>query len=428
MSKQADVVIAGGGIAGCCVAAALASIGKRVLVVEAGLHVERRLAGELLHPPGIAALRELNLLRSPLVFGTPIEGMNVFCDASAVGHGTQLRYRAGTSGCSFRHEDLRDYLVARLREIPGVTYLRPARITGLRQRNDGPVLVTVEETSGNFEVDCEMLVGADGSASHVRRLSGIAACRQRLGTLSGYTVDEACLPVPELGHVFACSRAPVVAYRLGNGRARVVLDHPQDDENDADAVRDDVISSLPGHLGAQVAEQISAGNGRRCASYKVRVRHPAAGRVVLVGDAAGTCHPLTASGMTRAMKDAILLRRSLANCRPAEVERAILMYARARNSPERARQLLAAAMYRVMCARTPGALLLRNGMRAYWESGERRRTASMGLLSTDNERLGSILLQNAGVLFAALRGSSHPSFDCVCDAVSTIKGCLADAL
>src|SRR5262249_10925958 len=57
-----DVVVGGGGVAGCCAAAALSELGFRVLVVETGLDSSRRLAGELIHPPGVANMKALGLL------------------------------------------------------------------------------------------------------------------------------------------------------------------------------------------------------------------------------------------------------------------------------------------------------------------------------------------------------------------------------
>ena len=54
-----DAVVAGAGVAGSVAAAVLAGEGLSVLVVEPGQHAERRLAGELLHPPGLSGLRSL---------------------------------------------------------------------------------------------------------------------------------------------------------------------------------------------------------------------------------------------------------------------------------------------------------------------------------------------------------------------------------
>lgn len=54
---RVDVLIAGGGVAGAAAAAALSQLGLQVLVIEPGPAQGRRLAGELIHPPGIEGLR-----------------------------------------------------------------------------------------------------------------------------------------------------------------------------------------------------------------------------------------------------------------------------------------------------------------------------------------------------------------------------------
>src|SRR5262249_9570181 len=54
-----DVLIAGGGPAGCSAAAALSELGLRVLVADAGIDRTKQLAGELLHPSGVRDLERL---------------------------------------------------------------------------------------------------------------------------------------------------------------------------------------------------------------------------------------------------------------------------------------------------------------------------------------------------------------------------------
>jgi squalene monooxygenase len=54
-----------------------------VLVVEPGLNDDRRLAGELLHPPGVAGLAELGVLDS--LMNEPAVEVNEFCIFSRAG-------------------------------------------------------------------------------------------------------------------------------------------------------------------------------------------------------------------------------------------------------------------------------------------------------------------------------------------------------
>ena len=83
---QTDVIVAGGGIAGAAVTAALSEFGYRILIVEPGLDHSRRLAGELIHPPGVSNLKDLGL-RDCLeqAGGMPVKGFAV-----VTGSGTHL--------------------------------------------------------------------------------------------------------------------------------------------------------------------------------------------------------------------------------------------------------------------------------------------------------------------------------------------------
>ena len=78
MTVDVDAVIAGGGVAGTATAAALAALGWSVLIVEPGHHLERRLAGEWIHPIGVAGLARLGLLFPALDRGARLDGFAVY--------------------------------------------------------------------------------------------------------------------------------------------------------------------------------------------------------------------------------------------------------------------------------------------------------------------------------------------------------------
>src|SRR5690349_21937276 len=85
-----DVIIAGGGAAGVAMAAALVEFGYDVLIVEPGLDRARRLAGELIHPPGVANLNELGLLGCLEKSGaTSIQGFAVFDNSATPSDGSR---------------------------------------------------------------------------------------------------------------------------------------------------------------------------------------------------------------------------------------------------------------------------------------------------------------------------------------------------
>jgi len=74
-----DIAVIGAGPVGLVTAAAFARKGARVLLLEANAGASRRLAGEWLHPPGVEALRRLDLLPEEILAGHPAgRGFAVF--------------------------------------------------------------------------------------------------------------------------------------------------------------------------------------------------------------------------------------------------------------------------------------------------------------------------------------------------------------
>src|SRR5437870_15118 len=131
MPVSYNVIIAGGGISGAAAAAALAQHDWRVLVVEPGLDHTRRLAGELIHPPGTADLDDLGLLACLRDAGAvPIHGFAVFAGDSDV-----LRYDevAGlkNAGVAIEHGTMASALLHAVEKFPGVTVQRGARVTAV---------------------------------------------------------------------------------------------------------------------------------------------------------------------------------------------------------------------------------------------------------------------------------------------------------
>jgi flavin-dependent dehydrogenase len=140
-----------------------------------------------------------------------------------------------------------------------------------------------------------------------------------------------------------------------------------------------------------------------CTTYSVVPEAVGRGRVVLVGDAAGCCHPLTATGLSVSTRDALRLRSALHEA-GGDVEAAIRRYAWRRGGAERTRVALASALYRAFAGRTPEMRLLRHGILSFWKRSRRGRAASMALLSTHEGRMSIMALQYAHAVAYALVG------------------------
>jgi len=157
------------------------------------------------------------------------------------------------------------------------------------------------------------------------------------------------------------------------------------------------LHAIPEPLRSEVAKRLEQPGIVASVSYTAAVREITRGRLVLVGDAAGCCHPLTATGLTVCARDAVRLRDALRDT-DGDIDRALPRYAHGRRSPQRTRLVLARALYEVFCAQAPESRLMRDGLLEYWSGSCGGRAKSMALLSMEEDGLRSMLTEVAQVM------------------------------
>lgn len=391
-----DVVIGGGGVAGAVTAMALQQIGYEVLVVEPSLNDDRRLAGELLHPPGVAGLAELGVLNS--LMREPAVAVNGFCIFSeADKESIKLPYDVVPShrmpGLSLEHRLIRERLMQAVRGLPKVTVIGNARVVSVDQSGSSHVIVQVADSEDVTQYRCQLLVAADGASSPIRRLAGIAVHKRRIATIYGYRISSENLPECDYGFVFLGCRTPILVYPIGGDDARIMFDIPYDENrrpSPADCL--ELTAALPQNLRREVEHAIATQRRASAVIQEVSANCLASGRVVLIGDAAVTCHPLTATGMTMCITDALLLRDAIADW-PNDLRQALHFHQHRRRWRQVTRISLAEALRDVFCCNRSEMRVVRRGILKYWSESSAGRTASMALLSTADGRLLTLIRQ-----------------------------------
>lgn len=404
MPADVDIIIGGGGVAGTAAAAALHQLGYRILLVEPGQHDKLRLAGEVFHPPGVTGLAELGLL--PALLQAPLKRIKGFLVSSAAADGPSIRLpydevgAHGTSGLGLEHGVIRHQLLHAVGEL-GVTVLRGTRVIAIDQSDRSRVTVTVANGSATERYHCRLVVVADGAQSRIARSVGIGIHQRRISTLFGYRIATENLRDSDYGHVILGGPAPVLVYPISGTEARILFDVPHSSgrlPQSADCA--EIGSVLPAWL-RQAAERAIAAQSRMSVfASAVTIDRLVQDRVVLVGDAAGACHPLTASGMTRCVSDALLLRDAMAK-RPDDLARALQAYQKRRRWPQATRLTLADALRDAFCGATAETRVLRRGIISYCHASARGRAATMALLSTAEGRPLALLRE---VILVAIRG------------------------
>ena len=373
--RRYDVAIVGAGPVGSLCALAHARNGYSVVLLEANPNTSKRLAGEWLHPPAMRILSELGIEPDDDAGCCPGKGFVVFPEDG--GEPILLPYPDGSHSVAWEHERL----VSRLRQAvegePCVDFMMSARV---RDIEGDRVSFTRNGESGS--VAARLIVGADGRSSVVRRSLGLSTRPQTCSRMLGVMLNGVRLPFEGYGHVICAEPSPILIYRFGEHSVRLLVDLPAGHSNrqTMGALARSYADSLPDALGPAFLEALRE---RRfhAATNALRPRHTygTPGRV-LIGDAAGHYHPLTAVGMTLGFGDAFTLADG----------GDFGDFARKRTQATRAPELLAMGLYEVFADHRAEAAALRRTIYRQWREKPALRDRTIRLLACEDTRVVSL--------------------------------------
>lgn len=330
MQEQAihDVLVIGGGLVGASLACALDGSGMDVALVEAeaprAVTAHDRDGRNLaLAVASLNALDALGVLRLLAARPAPIRRIHVSRrgDFGAVRLNARDYGREQMGGVIAAH-DLGNALEARLGELHDFTRYSQTRLIALHEppsEGDAGVReVDVECAGQRRTLRTRLLVGADGSASSVRGLLGIAcdehdyaqtlfvsrvrAARPVDGTAWERFTDSgplALLPLPS----GAPSSGPQLTNQFG-----CICCVPRDQAETIAALDDaEYLAMLQERFGWRVGRFTDVGK-RHAYPLRLLAAHDlTATRAVLLGNAAQTLHPLGAQGFNLGLRDALTL-------------------------------------------------------------------------------------------------------------------------
>jgi FAD-dependent urate hydroxylase len=320
--ERCRILVVGAGLAGLAAARALRQAGFAPEVIERAERWNGGGTGMYLPANGVRALRALGLEAAVAGRAAPIRSQRLLDHRGRLLADIDLRELWGDVGPCLAlprvdlHQLLREGVPVRL-----------GRTVGLLERVDGPVGVTFDD-GGAGEFD--LVVGADGLHSSIRRLAGDPRPPVPVGQRS-WRFLAACPPEVTTWTVLLGRGASFLVIPVG-GEAVYCYADTTDGDGDGDPVRRlrERFAGFAGPVPGLLEQLDDPAKVHVAPIQQVAAEQWGRGAVVLVGDAAHGMSPNMAEGASLAFEDALVLAAGLRDA--ATVQQALAGFV-ARRSP-----------------------------------------------------------------------------------------------
>ncbi|WP_449287706.1 FAD-dependent monooxygenase [Marinobacter salarius] len=384
MTQAFDIVIVGAGMVGAALATGLGRSGFRVALVDRGSAPEfdpslppdirvsalsagsERYLNDLDVWPSMLAMRATpyarlavwDETRHPLSNLLPRKVADVVFDASNLS--------ARHLGHIVENRITQQALWNSAAALHSVSLFPDNAVSHLENGNNHAA-VTLEDGT---ELECQLVVGADGAASGVRELAGIGVTRdqyQQQAMVISVRYQGAVEDITWQGFYPSGPRAFLPLHSAGNGESWASLvwyDSPEQlarlKSLDDRALMAEIQNAFPPEL--PLLTHIEAK-----ASFPIARQHAKTyvnNRVVLAGDAAHTINPLAGQGVNLGFQDALCLQTVIREAKRAGCDLAdpawLTKYEQQRRPANRRMMMAMDVFYHLFSNRTPPLHLLRN--------------------------------------------------------------------
>ena len=360
-----DIAIVGGGMVGASLACALGGSGLKVAVIEAvplpsasqPSYDERSTA---LAPTTRRILEALGLWRLVRPHAAPIREIRV-TDRGRFGMTRMDASEEGLEALGYvvPNRCLGDAFAARLGELDNVTLMTPVTVEAVREEGDHVCLDVHGEKAETLTA--RLAVAADGARSKIREMIGVDSSEREYGQHAVVcNVTPARDPAGRAFERFT-ERGPLAVLPLDAGRCAVVWTlTPEAAERAVSLSDEEFLVDLQACFGWRLGRILRVGGRAVYPLTLLRSRAFHRGRVVIVGNAAHTLHPVAGQGFNLALRDVAELAERVYDAEDPGAPELLEAYAAARMTDYRRTVGFTDGLVRLFSHAAPGITLARN--------------------------------------------------------------------
>lgn len=327
---QQEVIIVGGGMVGLSLALMLSKTNIQVKLLEAikypdyddehlaAYHSTFDARNSALSRRTVQIYQELGLWDALQQHATPILEVNI----TEQGSFGKARLKAAQEkvesfGQVIENAWLGRVLLAEVKKQSQIELIDGVQVTSLTQNEDFAFIEAVREGQ-KLELKTKLVIAADGRDSFCRKALGIGASEHDYDQVAIVTTVQTSKPHEHVGFERFSPLGPLALLPLpGEYRRSVVWPVPKGTEGEWLGEENDqhFLDALQETYGDRAGKFQKTGKRFSFPLSQVLAEKQAIGRVVLMGNAAHTIHPVAGQGFNLCMRDAHVLVRYLAEQR-----------------------------------------------------------------------------------------------------------------
>lgn len=311
MNPDFEIVIVGSGLVGSSLAIALSGSGRSVLLVEAGAPLDLAPRWDERHFVLAEASRHVldDLgVWSRITSKTPITrilgqraGEFGRLDLRAVDH------HVPAFGYTVPASMLSAALSSALAAAPSLTRWWTARVTEYAADDTGATL-TIDRAGETVAVRCRLIVAADGAQSTLRSLAGIGSKGADYGQTAIVAALKPARAEPGLALERLSDHGPLAVLPVDAGRCGLIFTLPTAEAMQVLALTDAAfLARLRDDLGDRLGRWLGVGARQAWPLVLTLADRLTAKRLVLIGNAAQSIHPVGAQGFNLGLRDVMAL-------------------------------------------------------------------------------------------------------------------------
>lgn len=356
VERQIDILIVGGGLTGATLMLALHDLGYSTLLVEAKplsnrVHVDFDARSLALAPASVRILQMLRIWPLLEAHATPIETIHVSerqCFGSARLQGNEKNALGYVVEMQYINRALHHLLDEQ-------RIIAPAQLTSLDGVNG---LATIRSGAETINVQAQLIVAADGTDSSVRHLCGLSTKDKAYDQTA--IVTNIGLARSHQHHAYErfTSSGPLALLPMTGSRASLVWALlPSEAERLAASTESDFLKELQHAFGYRLGRFVKVGQRVLYPLRQVTMPETVSGRVVYVGNAAHTLHPVAGQGFNLGLRDVATLAQCIAQ--EGLENKMLQIYLQARQHDQAAITRFTDNLIGLFTSRIPGLSMMR---------------------------------------------------------------------